>query len=196
MSLRDMVLRRLRMRPALSFIKSGVHVRRNHGAALVGALALMGVGEAAAADKPTISDFAFVEGAWRSETDGRVFEEIWLAPAARSMAGMGRGYDAASVGLLEYMIVTEEEDAVLMRVRQFNGDLSPQLLEPIVLRLTETATGNLLFRSEDPKGPVRSVRYVLQGDQRLRMDVELVHNGAPVVFSNSFVRMPRRPGSQ
>ena len=75
------------------------------------------------AGEDTLDALAFMSGTWRGGEDF-IFEETWSAPAAGVMAGMARGHKAGELRVLEYIIVSEEADSVVMRFKHFNADYS------------------------------------------------------------------------
>lgn len=136
---------------------------------------------------PALSDVAFLEGEWRGEMDGLHFEEIWSSPAAGVMTGMMRGHKNGAVGVLEYAIVEEKDGAVLMRFKHFRPDYTTWEVDgPVILRLTQSREGDVLFRNDDPQAEVQSVRYLSPSKGVLRADVALIADGKPGGFSLTF----------
>lgn len=143
------------------------------------------------AQGPTAKDAAFLAGHWRGEQDGLMFEEVWLAPEGDVMTGMARGVNEGRLAVLEYIIIADMNIGTFMRFQHFNLDYtSPEMNEgAITLRFVEAKEGDVLFRNDDPKEEVQSVRYFLTGEDSMQADVVLLEDGEPGGFSLSFSKV-------
>lgn len=98
---------------------------------------------------PTIEDFAPIAGHWRTEAQGRVYEEVWLPPMNGQMTGALRSFDAdGKLLLLELITVTEIEGGLEYRLRHFDGEMTPWETEaesPMILRGRRYVDGRTLF---------------------------------------------------
>ena len=98
---------------------------------------------------PTIEDFAPIAGHWRTEAQGRVYEEIWLPPLNGQMTGALRSFDAeGKLLLLELITVSEIEGGLEYRLRHFDGEMAPwdsEAESPVILRGTRHVDGRTLF---------------------------------------------------
>lgn len=72
--------------------------------------------------KTTLADVKLLIGHWRGEFLGGMAEEIWLPPAGGSMLGVFRLYKDEQVLFYEIMIMVEEEDGVILRLKHFHPD--------------------------------------------------------------------------
>lgn len=152
-------------------------------AALVATLAPVA---AAAAD---LDALAFLEGRWRGD-DGLVFEEIWTGAEGGVMTAMARGVADGRLAVLEYIVVTQEEDAVVMRFKHYRADFSTWETDgPIELRLTAADPNDVTFTADPPSEGVASVRYRMTGADTLQADVDLVEEDGPRSFSLVFDRL-------
>ncbi len=144
---------------------------------------------AASAEAPgSLADLAFLEGHWRGGEDF-IFEETWNAAEGGVMTGMARGVSAGELKVLEYIVVSEEEDTLVMRFKHFNRDYSTwEEGGPIVLMLTDAKENDVTFSADPPSQDVKSVRYFLTGENTLQADVVLVENGEEGGFSLTFER--------
>jgi len=142
----------------------------------------------ALAEWPMIKDAAFLEGHWRGEQDGMMFEEVWLAPEGGVMTGMARGVNKGRLAVLEYIIIADMNVGTFMRFQHFNADYTTWEMDEgaITLRLVEAKEGDALFRNDDPKEEVQSVHYYLTGKDMLQADIVLLEDGAPGGFSLTF----------
>lgn len=145
---------------------------------------------ALAEEAPSLSDLAFLEGSWRGGGDDFAFEEIWTAPAAGVMTGMARGYAEDELRVLEYIIVAEDEDGVVMRFKHYNADFTTwEENGPVTLQLTAVSENDVTFTAEPPSETVKSIRYWTPAEDTLRVDVVLVENGEQGGFSLTFARV-------
>ncbi len=98
---------------------------------------------------PTIEDFAPIAGHWRTQAQGRVYEEIWLPPSNGQMTGALRSFDAeGKLLLLELLTVTEIEGGLEYRLRHFDGEMTPwdsEAESPLIMRGTRYVDGRTLF---------------------------------------------------
>lgn len=143
----------------------------------------------AAAETPySLDDLAFLEGHWRGGDDF-VFEEIWNGAEGGVMTGMARGVSNGQLAVLEYIVASEEEDAVVMRFKHFNRDYSTwEESDPIVLLLTDAEKNDVTFSADPPSQEVKSVRYFLTDENTLQADVVLIENGEEGGFTLVFER--------
>ena len=78
---------------------------------------------AVAADRASLADLAFLEGAWRGG-EGFVFEETWSGASGGVMTAMARGFSGDDLHVLEYIVVSDEEAGVVMRFKHYNADFT------------------------------------------------------------------------
>ncbi len=145
----------------------------------------------AMAQWPMIKDAAFLEGHWRGEQDGMVFEEVWLAPEGGVMTGMMRGVNGERLAVLEYVIIADMNIGTFMRFEHFNADYTTWEMDEgaITLRLVEAKEGDVLFRNDDPAEEVQSIHYYLTDADTLQADIVLLQDGEPGGFSLTFERV-------
>lgn len=150
------------------------------------AIALLAASPAAA--EPRLEDLRFLEGAWRAP-DGS-FEEIWSGPAGGVMTAMARAADGDALRVLEYVVVTREGDAVVMRFKHFRADYSTWEEDgPVTLTLVSVGEGEAVFAADPPSETVRRLRYWTPAPGALQADVDLVEeDGAERSFSLEFAR--------
>ena len=144
----------------------------------------------AAAKSASLSKIAFLAGHWRGE-EGLVFEEIWSAPEGGVMTAMARGVAEGQLRVLEYIIVTEEDDTLVMRFKHFNADYSTWEEDGamIELWLTDHGENDVTFSADPPSETVKSVRYWKPAEDQLQADVVLTHEGGEDRFSLKFERV-------
>lgn len=81
------------------------------------------LGEAAQPDAK-IEDAAWLAGAWHGEGFGSVFEETWNPPSAGSMVGLFKLLDKDSVNFYEIMLIVEEANSLVLKVKHFHADFT------------------------------------------------------------------------
>ncbi len=137
-----------------------------------------------------LEDLRFLEGHWRGGDDF-VFEEIWSAPEGGVMTGMARGVSSGEVRVLEYIVIAEEDDAIVMRFKHFNADYSTWAGEdePLTLTLTQVEGTDATFAADPPTHTVKSIRYWMPEANTLQVDVAQIENGEEGGFTLLFKRM-------
>ena len=149
-------------------------------------------GCAPALANPTINDFSFLQGHWRGGDENFVFEEIWSEPGGSVMTAMARGVAGDAVRILEYVIISEEPDGIVMRFKHFNPDYSVWEGEedaPLTLQLASLEGADALFVSDPPTHTVKSIRYWMPDADTLQVDVAQVENGEDGGFTLVFYRV-------
>ena len=138
---------------------------------------------------PSLDDLAFLEGHWRGGEDF-VFEETWLAAEGGVMTAMARGVSSGELAVLEYIVVTQEEDAVIMRFKHYNADFTTwEEGGPVTLSLTSASKNDVTFTADPPSETVKSIRYWITDDSALQADIVLVEDGEEGGFSLTFNRV-------
>ncbi len=120
-----------------------------------------------------IADAAFLAGAWKGVMGEERVEEHWSAPDGGNIIGMFRWMKAdGTARVLEMLTISEEEGAVVLRLRHFDTKLTPWASEatPPTLRLAEASEGRAVFRGEGQ--PISAVTYHGPTPDELRILVE------------------------
>ncbi|MEZ5891925.1 MAG: DUF6265 family protein [Parvularculaceae bacterium] len=138
----------------------------------------------------SLSDLAFLEGHWRGE-NGLVFEETWSTAEGGVMTAMARGVSEGKLAVLEYVIVSEEDGALVMRFKHYGADYSAWEGdgEPVTLTLTAAAPRDVTFSADPPSQHVKSVRYFMPDKKTMQADIDLVEEDGPRSFSLVFKRV-------
>jgi len=140
---------------------------------------------------PELDDLRFLEGHWRGG-EGFVFEELWSAPEGGVMTGMARGVSSDTVRVLEYIIISQEEDGnVVMRFKHFNADFTHWDGEetPLTFTLEKIDGADATFTAEPPSHTVKSIRYWMPDHDTLQVDVVQIEAGEKGGFTLVFNRM-------
>lgn len=72
----------------------------------------------------SVSEVAWLTGAWSCKAFGKTCEEYWSAPSAGSMVGSFKLLDDSGVQFYELMLITRVDDVLTLRVKHFNEDMS------------------------------------------------------------------------
>ena len=157
--------------------------------ALVIALIVLSAASPTRAGDNNLNDLGFMTGIWRGGEDF-IFEETWSAPAAGVMTGMARGHQTGALRVLEYVVVTQEADAVMMRFKHFNADYSTWEKDGALVALTLTAVSknDVTFSADPPSETIKSIRYWKPDKETLQADVVLVEDGVEDGFSLVFAK--------
>jgi hypothetical protein len=90
-------------------------------AALILSLAALGLpGPAAAQERPSLQDFAWISGHWRNPEGGNLSEEIWTPPHGDSLLGMWRYVGGERARIFELLAITAGDDGIVLRLRHFD----------------------------------------------------------------------------
>jgi hypothetical protein len=85
--------------------------------------------------RAAVVDFAWLEGHWESELDGRAIETHWSAPRAGTMIGMFRISEGERLLMVELFTLIETGDRVVMFLRHFSPELVPWEEKDAAIRL-------------------------------------------------------------
>lgn len=91
-------------------------------------------------------------GRWAGESEGRVFEEHWTAPAQGQMTGLFRWIEAGSVRFTELLVIEIGPGGPELLIRHFGPGLEPWEEEPVRFRLAEIEPGRARFEAEEEDG--------------------------------------------
>lgn len=101
--------------------------------------------------QPKITNLAWLAGHWEGERDGRVTEEVWLAPAGGFLLGMNRTVSKAGKGQFEFLRIEERPDGIVYVA-------SPSGQATTDFPLVEAHDGYALFENPEHDFP-KSVEY-------------------------------------
>ncbi len=165
-----------------------IHRTRPISALFAIAFCAMHTASAAAETPYSLDDLAFLEGHWRGGDDF-VFEETWNGAQGGVMTGMARGVSSGELKVLEYIVASQEEDAVVMRFKHFRRDFSTwEDGGPIVLMLSDAKENDVTFSADPPSETVKSIRYFMSDENTLQADIVLIEDGEEGGFSLVFER--------
>ena len=132
-----------------------------------------------------LEDAAFLAGAWKGLMEGDLVEEHWTAPAGGNITGMFRWIGAdGTTRLVELLTISKEKDGVVLRLRHFDGALTPWKSEvvPVALTMVEAGPSKAVFRAGAEGGSLKAVTYEAR-DGTLSILVEFPGDREPLRFS-------------
>ncbi len=125
------------------------------------------------AAEPTLTDLAFLAGAWEADDEGRFMREVWDAPRGDAMVGHFSIVEDGRAVLYELFTVEQEEGALVLRLRHFGRGLEPWASEasgPLTLPLVEVGAARALFEDPERDFPRRVVYAVEQDTLTVRLE--------------------------
>ena len=137
-------------------------------AALAARVALPGA--AAFTQEP---DLGWLAGHWRSEREGRIFEEYWTTPAGGTLLAVNRTVIGEETRAFEYMRIVLGENGALYA--------QPSGGPPTRFALIEASGTSVAFENPDHDYPQRIV-YAREGE-RLSATISLIDGTEARVFS-------------
>jgi hypothetical protein len=111
--------------------------------------------------QPALADLAWLAGHWGSEKDGRLTEEVWLAPAGGLLLGMNRSSSQGGRTEFEYLRIVERKSGIVYVASPGGG---PSTDFPLV----EARKGFALFENPAHDFP-RRLHYELDAEGALRV---------------------------
>lgn len=121
--------------------------------------ALFAAAPLAGATPVDVAELAWMAGHWRSAADGRVSEELWMAPAGGLMLGLNRTVSASGTAF-EFLRIATDGDALALLA-------SPQGQAPVRFALEASGPGWVRFGNPAHDYPT-VVSYRAQGTRGLR----------------------------
>ena len=146
--------------------------RRIAGPAIVAGLlvATAVAGEEASSDAKetavagSVADLAWMTGTWSGPLGGgNVLEENWTVPKAGSIQSLVRQTGPNGTGMVELIVIEEEEGTLRLRLQQWDPGLKPRTPEPSVMTLEEMGENTVAFRAEEG-AMFAKLRYTRDGD--------------------------------
>lgn len=137
-------------------------MRKLRRGVLVTVLLLTLASMAAAEDR--IEKLAWLGGAWKIDSNGRVIEEQWTAPAGGMMIGMSRTVKNGKTVEFEYLRIQQRDDGIFY-IAQPGGRPATEF------KLTSASESEWIFENLQHDFPKR-IRYRRNADGSLRARVE------------------------
>ncbi len=136
---------------------------------------LLSVTGAAADDHgPGVEDLAWMTGTWKGAMgQGGSLEESWAVPTNGSMAALVRGFSPdGTTNMIELISIEEEDDSLVLRLKQWNPGMEPRYEGFQVMKLIES--GDRMVRFENTgNGGLAKLGYSRPADDKFVISIEL-----------------------
>jgi len=115
--------------------------------------------------KPSLSDFAWLEGKWEGNWGPRLAEQVWLSPKGGELPGLFRVVENDKPLVLELFSIIENSAGIEMRIRHFTPSLAPWEQSAIaIMRLTNMEGPNAVFENTSGGQPSRQTLIRVDAD--------------------------------
>lgn len=148
----------------------------------------------AAGPKPTLADFAWLEGHWQGTWGPRLAQQAWMAPKAGVMLGTFQLTENDKTLVLEVFTLIEGPAGIELRIRH----LTPSLVTwekngPTVLPLVGTDPKTFTFENPTNGQPKRSIIRRVDADTFVSRSEILPEKGETQVTEITYHRMREIP---
>ena len=125
---------------------------------------------AAAAEDPRVEDLAWMTGTW----SGATLEENWAIPKNGSMVARVRGFSPdGTTNMIELISIEEENDSLVLRLKQWNPGMEPRYDGFIVMKLVESKDRMIKFENTGEGAAVLAkLSYSRPADDKFVISVE------------------------
>ncbi|MDE2852032.1 MAG: DUF6265 family protein [Acidobacteriota bacterium] len=127
---------------------------------------------AAAADNhgPRIEDLAWMTGTWSSPQ----LEENWAIPKNGSMVARVRGFSPdGTTNMIELISIEEENDSLVLRLKQWNPGMEPRYDGFLVMKLVESKDRMIKFEDTGEGATVLAkLGYSRPADDKFVISIE------------------------
>lgn len=142
----------------------GAHAQQPGGAGITPPLSVPAPSPAKA-PKPTLADFAWLEGRWQGDWGPRVAEQQWMAPQAGMMLGTFRIIENDKVLVVELFVLLEKPNGIEFRLRHFTPDLVPwEKTNSTLLNLASLDPMKVVFANPVDGQPKHAILTRIDGD--------------------------------
>ena len=126
---------------------------------------------AEAGETAGVADLAWMTGFWSGPFGEQTLEENWTHPLGGSIASLIRITGNDGTALIELILIEEEGESLVFRVRQWRPGFIPLSTEPQTLVLADIGDRRVRFEATQP-GELRSLTYSRPTEELLHIDVE------------------------
>ena len=138
------------------------------------AVLLSVTGVAAENHGPKVADLAWMTGTWSGGMgQGGSLEENWAVPKNGSMAALVRGYSPdGTTNMIELISIEEEDDSLVLRLKQWNPGMTPRAEGFQVMKLVESKDRMVRFENIG-EGGLAKLGYSRPADDKFVISIEL-----------------------
>ncbi len=141
------------------------------GALLAFVSALIWSSFVAAGESASVADLAWMTGTWAGPLGEQTLEENWTQPLGGSITSLVRFTGNGKTGMIEMIVIEEEEESLVFRVRQWSPGFVPRTPEPQMMVLAEIGERRVRFEATQPGG-LQSITYSRPATELFNIDVE------------------------
>jgi hypothetical protein len=108
---------------------------------------------------PTVADLDWMTGAWAGPVGpGVTLEENWIQATDASIASLVRISGNGSTSMIELIVIEEENDSLVLRVKQWDPGFKPRTETPQTMTLVSVEENRVEFKPTAPVG-FKSLAY-------------------------------------
>ncbi len=112
----------------------------------------------------TLDDIKILSGSWTGDAFGGKIEEIWTKPESGCKIGMYRTYNDKRIGLLEFLMITEDQHGGTLKFKHFDINYNAKEESPLVLKLISIENYKFIFESDIQNKPKRLIYDFIDSD--------------------------------
>ncbi len=137
------------------------------------AILLFVTGVAADNHGPKVADLAWMTGTWSGGMGQGSLEENWAVPKNGSMAALVRGFSPdGTTNMIELISIEEEDDSLVLRLKQWNPGMTPRAEGFQVMKLVESKDRMVRFENIG-EGGLAKLGYSRPADDKFVISIEL-----------------------
>lgn len=122
----------------------------------------------------SLTQLAFLKGAWAGDMHGDPVEESWSGPGGDSIMGMFRWNSDGKTTMYELLSIKDEGGTAVLRLRHFGNDFTPWKGEcegVAALKATEVKPNLVVFTNDSGVGGLAACRYECPSPNLLKVKV-------------------------
>ena len=124
------------------------------------------------ADKPSVRDLDFMNGAWiGSLGEGGALEEVWSQPLGGTKMAMVRMTTPEGTGMVELIVIRETPDGLEFRLQQFSDAMEPRFA-PALMEMTQLGANTVSF-TKVGEGPIAALTYTRIAEDQFTINVTM-----------------------
>ena len=138
-----------------------------------------------AADKPTVSDLAWMTGSWDGSGD-TVLEENWGLPRAGTIVSLVRQTGADGTMMVEIVSIEEANDTLDLYLQQWNVPFSPRSDQAQKMTLREMTDSSVTFDAVT-EGGLKVLKYIRLDNDKADPSDDEFHVDVTIASGQNFV---------
>ena len=118
---------------------------------------------------PSVADLQFMKGRWAGPLGPGTLEETWNDPKAGTMVAVVRMSSAQGTVFVELIIISEENDTLVLRLRQFSPDYEPRTPGIQKMTMASQTDHSITFTSDSDEG-LKKLTYTRVSENEFTLD--------------------------